>query len=140
MAVPPNLLFRLRFDEAGIHTLAPVRDLRLVSNQLINLEVQLEKLIPGSIPPGFTPVDITGWNARWIMKLDIDDADGAKKWDVAGSLVGPGTDGRFLFTVTKALANFVVEFGYSELTFRSGADPEIRQILPVSLSKPVLAT
>ncbi len=140
MAVPPNLLLRLRFDESGIHTLSPIRDLRLVSNQLITLEIQLEKLIPGSIPPGFTPVDVTGWNALWIMKLDIDDADGAEKWNIAGVLVGPGTDGRISFTVSKALANFVVQFGYSELTFRSGADPEIRQILPVSLSTPVLAT
>jgi len=142
-AIPPNIELRLRFDAKGAFTLGQPRNLRLVSNQKIDLDVVLEQIDETTCPPTFKPIDLAGpWSARWIAKLDVDDPDAPSsniKWDVAGSIVGPTTDGRFTFPVTKVLNNFLVEHGYSELVFiKSGADPDIRVPLIYSLTKQVL--
>ena len=103
-AVPPNIELRLRFDAQGLFTLGQPRNLRLVSNQKIDLDVQLEQIDEAASPPVFNPIDLTGpWTARWIAKLDVDDPDtpGSNiKWDVAGAIVGAPTNGRFTFPIT----------------------------------------
>ncbi len=139
MAVPPDKVLRLRFDDDGFFsTLSQERHLKLVSNQLVKLELKIEKLDSTAVPPAFIPVDITGWTMRWISKVDIDDLDATKKWDVAG-VIADAVNGRILFTVVKASVNFEVERGYSEfVVILAGADPEQRIPLIYTLTKPVL--
>lgn len=139
MAIPPNREIRLRFDAQGNLSNGDLRNFQYVSNQDIVLETLIQKLDETAVPPKLNAVDITGWAGRWIMKEDHDDADGLEKWDIAGVIVGPATDGRMSFTVDKADVNFVIQNGSSEIVFSStGADIDIRIPVVVSISKQVL--
>lgn len=141
MAIPPNVELRLRFTAQGLLTLGDRRHLRCIANQEIVLEVLLQKLDDSNVPPVFNPIDITGWSARWIAKIDIDDIT-TPIWDIGGVIVGAlPLNGRFSFTVPKADTAVPMQFGYSELVFFSSGttDPDTRVPLAISLSKAVLS-
>ena len=140
MPTPPDIILKLRFDEQGFSIVSGRKNhLNLVHNREIKVELQVEKLQSATLPPGFVTVDITGWAGNWIAKADIDDLDGAKKWDIAGVIID-ATGGKITFTVPKASVNFEVDRGYSEFVFNQGGDTNIRAILTFTLTKPVLAT
>lgn len=142
MAVPPDIVLKVRFDEDGfLSVVSRQRHLALVSNQDINLELNFEILDVTAVPPGFIAVDVTGWTVRWISKLDIDDLDAPAsniKWDVTGVIVGAPANGKIAFTVPKASVNFEVERGYSEFVIIIGGDTDSRIPLIFTLTKQVL--
>lgn len=139
MPIPSNLDFAIRFDErnrpsAGLSAFGN----RFVSDERLVIDITLEKLQP-TIPPTYLPINITGWAGRWIAKADVDDADAAKKWDVAG-VITDAVNGKMRFEVAKASVNFAVDYGYSEFVFTpSGTtEPVYRIVFGFALTKPGL--
>lgn len=144
MSIPPNKQVRLRFDAQGnFITGFGMGHLEFVGNEKVAVELALSKLDEASIPPVYNPIDITGWTAKWTLKLDVDDADADKKWEVSGSILGLPANGIFLFTVPKASVNFTKQFCYSEFILTPpgvGAEVQVRIPLGVTITKPVSAT
>jgi hypothetical protein len=137
VTIPPNVRIDVGFDENGRVCLSGSL-FRAVSNEKLTLDVTLKKLNLMTAPPSYDKVNVTGWTSRFVSKLHVDDVDLSKKWDVAGVIVAPATDGVIRFTVPKSSVNFIVQWGYAELIFTPVTDPEIRIPFNFTLTKPVV--
>jgi len=134
-----DLEYRVRLDLQGFPSLAGPRPLRLVSNQKITLNLVVEQLTANTVPPGYTPINVTSWVSRWIAKLDVDDADASVKWNVAGSIID-APNGKLQIVIPKASVNFTIDHGYSEIVlYPDGTTPQMRLILPFVLTPQGLA-
>jgi len=101
--------------------------LHFVSNQIVTVDLLIEQLVTSACPPAPNPVDIVGWTGRWLGKLDANDFEVPLKFDIAGVITGPSTDGRMRFLIPKLTMDFEIERGYSEFTLSSiGGDPDIK--------------
>jgi len=135
---PPDLSFRLRFATDGTFVLVAPRPLHLVSNEKVKVVVTVEEQVANSIPPSYSPINIAGWAGKWVGKLDIDDLDAAKKWDVTGAIVSAPA-GTMSFDLPKASVNFEVERGYAEfILMPDGSTPQVRARHSFTLTKEAL--
>jgi hypothetical protein len=129
-----DLEYRVRLDLQGFPSLSGPRPLRLVSNQKVTLNLVVEQLTANTVPPGYTPINVTSWVSRWIAKLDVDDADASVKWNVAGSVVD-GPNGKLQVVIPKTSVNFTIDHGYSEIVlYPDASNPQMRLILPYVLT------
>ena len=133
----PKLNFRLLLDQYGIPSLDGPRPLRLVANELIQLQIQVMQLQTGFIPPVYTPIDITGWTGVWVGKANQSDADGSALWNVAATLVTPA-QGLAEFDVPKAsVGPNPINLGFSEVIFKPDtSNPQIRLPLIFTVTTP----
>lgn len=138
MPIPSNLDARIRFDESNIPSICGNgHGFSFVSNERLVVDLTIEKL-QQTVPPSYAPVSIVGWTGRWIAKLDVDDPDLSKKFDVSG-VITDGPNGKIRFEVPKATVNFIGNHIYSEFVFiPTGTEVVYRILFVFNLTKPGL--
>lgn len=125
----------LRLDADGIPSLSMPRPLRLVGKQEILLDVLVEQLVVSSLPPAYTPVNISGYAGTLIGKDHVNDDDVAALWNVTGAFVTDGTDGLMRFTIPASSDDIEVDLGYGEVILSVAGAPRYRMPVPFTLTR-----
>lgn len=125
----------LRLDEDGRPSLNVPRPIRFVGKQLVTLVVLVEQLIISSLPPAYTPVDISTWTGVLLGKRDVNDDDTAALWEVTGTLIDGGVTGKMSFAIASADDTLEVDYGYGEISLSSGSDVIYKMPFPFTVTR-----